>query len=98
MARRVDLPIEELARRYEAGAPLRQLADDYRTSTGTVRDRLVEAGVDMRRREAPRREVAVAVAELVSETQAAGRYAPGARSSGWSAMAAALSAACWSPG
>lgn len=82
MARRVDLPIEELTRRYRAGAPLRQLAADYRTSTATVRDRLDRAGVDVRRRGAPRREVDLA--ELAYETHLAGSVRAAARTLGLS--------------
>lgn len=80
MARRLDLPIEELARRYQAGVPLRELAADYETSTGTVRDRLTAAGVIVRPRGAPRREVDLA--ELVHQMHLAGSVRAAARSLG----------------
>lgn len=80
MARRIDLPIEELSRRYRAGAPLRQLAADYRTSAATVRDRLDRAGVDVRRQGAPRREVDLA--ELAYEAHLAGSVRAAARTLG----------------
>lgn len=72
-----ELPSAELVSRYEAGTPPRELATVYRTSTGTVRHRLAEAGVDVRRRGAPRREVDVA--ELVYETHLAGSVRAAAR-------------------
>ena len=80
MAQRVDFPVAELARRYTAGASLRQLAEDYRTSTATVRDRLLSAGVGLRRRGAPRQEVDAT--ELVYETHLAGSVRGAARNLG----------------
>ncbi len=54
--RRVDLDSAELARRYEAGESIRQLAVAYDTSYGTVHSRLDDAGVQFRDRgSGPRR-------------------------------------------
>lgn len=63
--------------RYEAGAPLRELAECYGISAGTVRARLGTAGVELRRRGAPRREVDLP--DLVYETHLAGSVRAGAR-------------------
>lgn len=54
--RRDDIDSDELAGRYEAGESIRQLADAYDTSYGTVHSRLTDAGVRFRDRgAAPRR-------------------------------------------
>ena len=70
MSRRAQLPVADLARRYKGGASLRELAEDYGVSTGTVRDRLTSAGVAVRRRGAPRLDVDVPA--LVYETHLSG--------------------------
>lgn len=80
MSRRVELPVADLARRYEAGASLRELAQAYGVSTGTVSDRLAGAGVAVRRRGAPRLDVDVTV--LVYETHLAGSRRAAAASLG----------------
>lgn len=80
MARRVDLPLEELARRYQAGTSIKELAASYHVSTGTVRDRLGGIGVCVRRPGAPRREVDLT--ELAYETHLAGSVRAAARSLG----------------
>ena len=73
----MDLPVEELARRYENGASLRELADRFGISTGTVRARLTAAGVETRRCGAPRRNVDLG--GLVYETHLAGSVRCAAR-------------------
>lgn len=56
--------------RYDDGASLRDLADTYQVSTGTVRDRLLAAGVRLRRRGAAR--VDIDLVELVYQTHLSG--------------------------
>lgn len=77
MARRAEVPAEELTRRYQSGAPLQELADRYGVSTATIRSRLTAAGVELRGRGAPRREVDLS--ELVYETHLAGSVRAAAR-------------------
>lgn len=45
---RVDVPVDELVRRYRIGWSIEDLADEYDCSTGTVRSRLRAAGVEIR--------------------------------------------------
>ncbi|MFY1669512.1 hypothetical protein ACN27G_06090 [Plantactinospora sp. WMMB334] len=46
--KRIDLPMKELAARYEAGARIVDLAAAYGVSTQTIRSRLHGAGVTVR--------------------------------------------------
>lgn len=80
MAKRADLPIDEVVRRYHDGASLRYLAAAFGVSTGTIRNRLAAAGVQVRRPGAHRLDVAVT--ELVYETHLTGSVRAAARSLG----------------
>ncbi|WP_067793693.1 helix-turn-helix domain-containing protein [Actinomadura formosensis] len=62
--RELAVPLEELRKRYEAGASTTVLAALAGVSAGTVRARLAGAGVVLRRPGPPRVPVAVPVAEL----------------------------------
>ena len=57
MPTRHELPVVDLVRRYAEGATLRTLAADYGVATGTIRQRLNEAGAELRQRGAPRQAV-----------------------------------------
>lgn len=46
--KRVEVPVEEAARRYKLGWSLEDLGVEYGTSWATVRDRLRDAGVEIR--------------------------------------------------
>lgn len=48
-APRVDLPVADLIAAYQAGAKMRDLAEQYGCSKPTIQRRLVEAGVEIRR-------------------------------------------------
>ena len=87
VSRRAELPVADLARRYEAGASLRELAQAYGVSTGTVGDRLTAAGVVLRRRGAPR--LNLDVPALVYETHLAGSRRAAAAALGVGRMTAA---------
>ena len=62
MSARHNLPVGDLVRRYAEGATLKALAADYGVATGTIRQRLHEAGIELRERGAPR--LAVDLEEL----------------------------------
>ena len=80
VAARADLPVEDLARRYWAGSSLRELAEHFNSSVATVRARLRTAGIELRRRGAPRLEVDLP--ELVYETHLTGSVRAAARALG----------------
>jgi transposase len=60
MSVRRELPMGEVVTRYAGGESLRQLAARYGVAVATVRSRLAEAGVTLRRRGAPASQVDVA--------------------------------------
>jgi len=60
MSVRRELPVGEVAARYAGGESLRQLAGHYGVAVATVRSRLAEAGVTLRRRGAPASQIDVA--------------------------------------
>jgi len=54
VVKRLALPVHDMVRDYHEGASLEILSGRYGVAVGTVRSRLIETGVALRRRGAPR--------------------------------------------